>query len=82
MKHYLVITPEYDYTEWVCEFGGPTYSECDAVEIEAENKRDAIALGVKYMLAHPTKFQYVHDQRSDNLSPYAGVKAILPEEEY
>ena len=76
MKHFYVITPEFDYVEPILDDGsGPTYQACDVVEIEAENKKDAVSLGVKYMLSKsPREFPWVHDQRSDNLCPYTGVK--------
>ena len=76
---YLVLTPKFDYTEWINEYGGPTYPVRDFVEIVAKNKKDAVALGVKYMLTHRYSkeqgYKYVHDRRSDGLSPYVGVRA-------
>ena len=66
---------------------GPIITVADVIEIEAETERDAIALGVQQMLRNPwrpggkwTRFRYCRDQRSDGLSPYAGVKARLYEE--
>jgi hypothetical protein len=79
MKRYIVLTPPFLYHEIIVDGMGPYYEERDFIEIEAENKRDAVALGVKYMLTHRYpdghRYQYVHDQRSDRLSPYTGVRA-------
>lgn len=80
MKLYHVVTPEYDYTEYVCAEGGPTYPVCDVIEIEAKTRRDAVALGVREMLrggkqGRYERFRWCLDQRLDGLSPYAGVKA-------
>lgn len=76
---YLVITPEYTYVEPVLDDGtGPSYSAADVIEIEAENPRDAKALGVKLMLQEPSpvphvKFSWCKDQRDSGCSPYTGV---------
>ena len=79
MRKYLVLTPSFDYMEVVIEGRGPVYSVRDFVEIVAKNKRDAVILAVHHMLhnSYPDGqgYQYVHDQRSDNCSPYAGVRA-------
>lgn len=80
MKRWLVITPKYSYTEYVCAEGGPTYDVCDVIEIEAESKRDAIALGVREMLKggkqdFGNRYRWCRGQRIDGLSPYAGVWA-------
>lgn len=84
MRKYLVLTPEFDYTEIVNEYGGPTYTVRDFVEVIAKNKKDAVALGVKYMLTHryssDQDYTYVHDQRSDDASPYTGVRAYSRED--
>lgn len=80
MKRWLVVTPEFSYTEYVCAEGGPTYTVCDVIEIEAENRRDAIALGVMEMLkggrqGKYDRYQWCRDQRADGLCPYDGVRA-------
>ena len=79
MRTYLVLTPEFDYTEVIMDGMGPVYTVRDYVEIVARNKKDAVALGVKHMLnsRYPDgdHYQYVHDQRSDHCSPYTGVRA-------
>jgi len=74
MKRWLVVTPTFSYTEWVCAEGGPTYDTADVIEIEAETKRDAIKLGVREMLSG-LHYSYCEDQRSDGLCPYTGVYA-------
>lgn len=64
---------------------GPITTECDTVEIEAESKWDAIALGVQWMLTHRypdgQRYQYCQDQRADGASPYTGVRALVVEDE-
>ena len=76
--NWLIYTPPFDYTEPVLDDGsGPTYQVQDVIEVEAPNKKEAIRLGVKLMLADKTRYSWVHDQRSDKCSPYTGVKAEL-----
>ncbi len=80
MKHWYVITPEYGTVDPVCDGQGPIEYECDVIEVEAETKRDAIALGVKLMLqpVSPVKhvrFNWCKDARNDGCSPYAGITA-------
>jgi hypothetical protein len=80
-RKYYVVTPEYDYTEYVPGLeppGGPTYSVSDCIEVEAANARYAKAFGVKLMLQKISpvpqeQFSWCKDQRSDGLSPYSGV---------
>lgn len=38
---YIVIGPEREYTEIVCEFGGPTYQFHDSYLVDAANAREA-----------------------------------------
>lgn len=84
MRKYIVLTPEFEYTERINELGGPVYTVRDYVEILAKNKKDAVALGVHYMLTHRyrdgQRYQYVHDQKASWASPYTGVKAWRPGE--
>lgn len=75
MKRWLVVTPQFSYTEWVCAEGGPSYDTCDVVEVEAETARDAVKLGVKLMLEDHRHFTYCHEQRQDGACPYTGVWA-------
>lgn len=79
MRKYLVLTPSFDYMEVIVDGQGPTYSVRDYVEVVAKNKKDAVAFGVMLMLEgrYPDgeRYQYVHDQKSDNCSPYTGVRA-------
>lgn len=83
LKRWLVVTPEYEYTEIICDGQGPTYAICDVIEIEAETARDAVALGVKEMLRIGGRdFQWCRDARYDKVSPYAGVKAHPYEENF
>ena len=84
MRKYLVLTPEFNYTEVINEYGGPSYDVRDFVEVIAKNKKDAVALGVKYMLtrSYPDgeDYQYVHDQKASDCSPYTGVRAYNRED--
>lgn len=83
-----MITPEYGVVVPVLDFGqGPMEYGCDVIEIEAENARDAIALGVREMLRapygngdfiHEGQFSWCRDARADGCSPYAGVRAERP----
>ena len=81
LKRWLVITPEYGVVVPILDYGqGPIEYGCDVIEVEAETKRDAIALGVKLMLqdVSPVKhvtFEWCKDSREDGCSPFAGVTA-------
>lgn len=65
-----VVSPEFDYTEWVCEYGGPTYSIRDYAEVEANTAREA-----KWK-AYRTMEEWPDVQRGDNLHPIAGMIAV------
>ena len=76
LQRFVVVTPEFPYTEWVCPEGGPTYDIRDVIEIEAETSRDAVILGVHQMLrSHDYSRGWCQSQRLDNLCPFEGVKA-------
>lgn len=83
MKRWYVVTPEYGVVVPVLDFGqGPIEYGRDVIEVEAETRRDAIALGVKAMLnarygdfAYENRFRWCKDARMDGVSPYAGVTA-------
>ena len=82
MKRWYVVTPEYGTVIPITDEGqGPMEYGSDVIEIEAETRRDAIALGVREMLRNPWRsknwicYKWCKDQRSCGLSPYAGVKA-------
>ena len=84
MKHWYVVTPEYGTVIPVLDTGeGPMEYGADCIEVEADNKRDAIAFGVKLMLKGKWKeYQWCKDQRSSGVSPYTGVKAFpVPEDD-
>jgi len=82
MKTYMIVTPEFEVRIPILDDGtGPWEWNADVIEVEAENKKDAIALGVQLMLKEYWKYKYVRDQRSDGCSPYTGVKAYLQEED-
>jgi hypothetical protein len=83
LRRWLVFTPEYSEVIAILDDGsGPIEYGCDVIEVEAETRRDAIAFGVKLMLAAThSKYPYVHDARSDKVCPYTGVRAELVEDE-
>ena len=77
LKPWYVISPEYGTVIPILDDGtGPTEYGCDVVEVEAETKRDALAMGVKLMLAD-LSCQWVKDCRLDDRNPYAGMKVEL-----
>ena len=70
-RTWLVVTPEYGEVEPVTDEGqGPLMFGADAVFVTADNKRDAVVLGVELM-----RRQRAHWFRHCDGSPYAGVKA-------
>ncbi len=71
MTRWLVFTPQYRHSS-EDGYEPPEYG-ADVIEIEAETKRDALALGVKAMLADHRHFAWCRNQRDDHASPYAGV---------
>lgn len=75
---YLVTSGEYDYTEWVDEYGGPTYSVSDFAEVTAPNARAA-----KVLALQSKDFEkWVDLCRSDSKNPFVGVTAIRADECY
>ena len=80
MTRYWVITPEYGDVVPVTDEGqGPMEYGCDVIEIEAENARDALLLGVKAMRANSATYRWY--QNCDG-SPFAGVRVeLVPSEE-
>ena len=79
MKHWIVVTPEVGVVIPVLDDGsGPMEYGCDVVEVEAESRRDAIALGVRLMLrGRWREYTYCKEQRAARCSPYTGVRAEL-----
>jgi hypothetical protein len=74
MARWLVITTEIATVIPVTDEGyGPLEYSRDVIEIEADSRRDAVALGVREMLR--LGWTYVSDQRADGCSPYTGVRA-------
>lgn len=68
---WYVISPKFDYTEWVCEYGGPTYEISDVVEVQAWSRDEAIVKGVSRMNEWPSI------ARGDDKNPFSGVKADI-----
>lgn len=72
MKRWVVMTPEYGTMVPILDDGsGPIEYGYDAVEVEAESRRDALILGVKLMRANPEKHEWFDDNWS---CPYTGIK--------
>ena len=79
LHKYLVYSEEYPEVEVVCDDGtGPLVYGCEVWEIEAENKKDALMLGVKLSL---DSSGYASDNRNEGLPPWAGFRVELNEEE-
>ncbi len=83
LKPWYVVSPEYGTVMPILDDGtGPMEYGCDVVRVEAETRRDALAFGVRLMLAD-SSCRWVQDCRSDWMSPYAGMKvesALCPHE--
>lgn len=76
MKRWYVVTPEFTVYEHHPEgFIVDAQEVCDWIEIEAETARDAIALGVREMLKW--RDSWCAMARTDQRSPYAGIRAEL-----
>lgn len=73
-KYFCVVSPPYFYHEIIVDGQGPYYEECDVVEVMAQSPRDAKTLAIRIMSKAPHKFQHIRDCRSDNISPYTGLK--------
>ena len=85
MPNWLVVTPYFDCKEPILDDGsGPTYSVRDVIQVEANNKSQAISRGVKLLLddKRPGYIRngYVQLQRGDNRCPYTGVTAMRIED--
>ena len=75
---YWVITPEYEYSEYLDGWAVDRYSLKDCVEIVATSKRDAVSKAVTEMLADKYS-EYCKNRKRDNLNPFVGVQAMLAE---
>ena len=75
-KHYSVTSPGFDYTEIVCEYGGPTYTVHDWALVIAKNKREAKTIAVRGRpedLIDGDLYTWVSDSRGDNMNPFSGL---------
>lgn len=73
MKRWRVITPEYGEVIPVTDEGqGPMEYGCDAIEVEAETRRDAVVVGVALMRRQPREYHWF--RRCDG-NPFAGIRA-------
>ena len=74
---WLVITPEFTYSEYIDHFIVDQYDICDVIEVHAKNKTEAKALGVKEMLKD-LSYTYCRERKADGLSPYGGITVESP----
>lgn len=75
LKLYFVVGPEnVDYSGVYGDPPEPPEYGCDCVMIEAENKRDAVMLGVQEILRTQRR-STAEDNRGDGLPPWAGYRA-------
>lgn len=74
MKRYIVYSPEYQCVPMSYDPPDPGEYGADACEVEANNKRDAIMLGVAQIMRTQRR-SYAEDNRGDGLPPWAGYKA-------
>jgi hypothetical protein len=72
LHSWLVFSP-YHYHRDSC-YEPPEYG-CDAVEVKAYTKREAIVLGVKQMFKE--KMDWVINNRADGSPPFKGIKAEI-----
>lgn len=73
LRRWLVITPEYGEVVPVTDEGqGPMEYGCDAIQVDAETRRDAIVLGVALMRQREREYHYF---RHCDGNPYVGVHA-------
>ena len=73
MNRWWVVSPEYGTVVPVCDDGtGPMEYGCDAVEVEADTKRDALLLGVQELLKRDDSWPSVN--RQDGQPPWAGMR--------
>jgi hypothetical protein len=77
LRDWLVFTPPYAaVAEYIAGF--PRYeTAADVVEVRARTRREAITLGGLEMLR--LGYRWVHDNRSDGVPPWKGLKAELAE---
>lgn len=75
LKLYFVVGPErVDYSLMYADPPEPPEHGCDCVMVEAENKRDAVMLGVQEILRTQRR-STAEDNRGDGLPPWAGYRA-------
>ena len=73
MRRFYVVTPEYGTVIPILDAGtGPMEYGSDVVEIEAENRRDALVLGLKLLTEQNSR--WVEEARSDGVNPFNGLK--------
>ena len=77
MTRWIIVTPPFEVIEPVTDEGqGPTFTECDVIEVDALTAREAIRIGVRAMLQMKHRATYCREQRMDGCNPFTGVRAI------
>jgi hypothetical protein len=72
VKRWWVVSPEYmTYGGWADPPEAPEYG-CDAIEVAAETKRDALILGVRELLKDQDS--YPGTNRQDGRPPWADMR--------
>lgn len=80
LKRWMVVGPEYSVVIPVLDTGeGPLEYECDVVEVEAETKRDAIALAIRLFRTHRIRHERTWLQRYPDENPFVGLRVFLSE---
>lgn len=73
LKHWMVVTPEYQSLSEYIDGYSLYEPACDVVSVEAYTKREALIAGVAEM--RRKKLEWIRDQESDKASPFSGLKA-------
>lgn len=74
LRPYYVFSPEYQ--TYPAGWMEPPEYGADYVEVEAQNKREAVRLAVKKILSEQNR-SYAEYNRSDGVPPFAGYRAEL-----
>ena len=73
MKHYWVISPEYEYKEVILDDGsGPMMVTRCSCCVEASNKRQAKILAIQ----HKDMQEWIKLQRDDKKNPFVGLEVM------
>ena len=75
LKYYLVLGPDYEYTEIIDECGGPRFPARDVVFVAAEDEKGAISTGIKMFRTFHKNETYVCDWNAGYVNPFSEVTA-------